>query len=163
MQASESSGTGAQTRAKEGDCDVMSLTAMPVIAAILLIGVKTLEEFTGSPLGTPAPLAVPFIAGSVIDIAIAAWHDFWKDSEEIAWLEAELETIERLVDRFSGFAGVWLEDGDGDEIDIDDLAHPNAPDGGMDCVIVVDGGRYTEKGFQATCTRVINIIRDGDW
>lgn len=100
---------------------------------------------------------------SIIDIAIAAWNELWDNSDEVAWLEAEVEVIERLVDRFAGFTGVWLEDGDGNEIDVDDLAHPNAPDGGMDCVIVVDGGSYTEIGFKRTCTQVINIIEAGDY
>ena len=104
-----------------------------------------------------------FIGGFIIDIAVGLWNDFWDDSEEVAWLEAELEVVERLVDRFSGFAGVWLEDGDGNEIDVDDLAHPNAPDGGMDCIIIVDAGVYTEIGFQQMCTRVKNIIIDGDY
>jgi len=113
-------------------------------------------------IGT-ASVAMPFVTGSIIDIVIEAWNELWDESEEVTWLEAEREVIERLVERFSGFAGVWLEDGDGNEIDVDDLAHPNAPDGGMDCIIVVDAGEYTTKGFQATCTRVLNIIIDGDY
>ena len=103
------------------------------------------------------------VCGSVFDVFINAWNDLWDESEELTYIEAELEVIVRLVDRFEGFAGVWLEDGDGSEIDIDDLAHPNAPDGGMDVIIVVDPDEYTEKGFQKTCTRVLNIIRDGDY
>ena len=71
--------------------------------------------------------------------------------------------IVRLVDRFEGFAGVWLEDGAGLEIDIDDLAHPNAPDGGMDVIIVIDPDEYTEAGYQRTCTRVLNIVSNGDY
>ena len=103
------------------------------------------------------------LGGFIIDIAVGLWNDFWNDSEEVAWLEAELEVVERLVDRFSGFAGVWLEDGDGNEIDVDDLAHPNKPDGGCDCIIVVDADEYTEIGFKKMCTQVKNIIINGDY
>ena len=103
------------------------------------------------------------IGGFVFELAIAIWNDIWDDSEEVAWLEAELEVVERLVNRFSGYAGVWLEDGDGNEIDVDDLAHPNAPDGGMDCIIVVDADEYTEIGFERMCVEVKNIIIDGDY
>lgn len=103
------------------------------------------------------------IGGFVFELAIAIWNDIWDDSEEVAWLEAELEVVERLVDRFSGYAGVWLEDGDGNEIDVDDLAHPNAPDGGMDCIIVVDADEYTEIGFERMCVEVKNIIINGDY
>jgi hypothetical protein len=145
----------------------MSPTVMPVIAAILLIvsarsGLATELDLTLLKIGT-ASVAMPFVTGSIIDIVIEAWNELWDESEEVTWLEAEREVIERLVDRFSGFAGVWLEDGDGNEIDVDDLAHPNAPDGGMDCILIVDAGEYTTKGFQATCTRVLNIIIDGDY
>ena len=104
-----------------------------------------------------------FIGGFVFELAIAIWNDIWDDSEEVAWLEAELEVVERLVNRFSGYAGVWLEDGDGNEIDVDDLAHPNAPDGGMDCIIVVDADEYTEIGFERICVEVKNIIINGDY
>lgn len=104
-----------------------------------------------------------FIGGFVFELAIAIWNDIWDESEEVAWFEAELEVVERLVDRFSGYAGVWLEDGDGNEIDVDDLAHPNAPDGGMDCIIVVDADEYTEIGFERICVEVKNIIINGDY
>ena len=103
------------------------------------------------------------IGGFVFELAIAIWNDIWDDSEEVAWLEAELEVVERLVNRFSGYAGVWLEDGDGNEIDVDDLAHPNAPDGGMDCIIVVDADEYTEIGFERMCVEVKNIIIERDY
>ena len=103
------------------------------------------------------------VGGFLIEIAVAVWNDLWDDSEEVAWLEAELEIVARLVDRFSGYAGVWLEDGDGNEIDVDDLAHPNAPDGGMDCIIVVDANQYTDLGFKQICTQVENIIINGDY
>ena len=141
-----------------GEASVLLVLAALVITTIS----RMIAEFDIGPSGT-AGLAAPFVAGSIIDIAISAWNGLWDDSDEVAWLEAEIEVIERLVDRFSGFAGVWIEDGDGNEIDVDDIAHPNAPDGGMDCVIVVDGGSYTEIGFQQTCTRVINIIEAGDY
>ena len=104
-----------------------------------------------------------FVGGFLYDIAVGLWNDLWDESEEVAWLQAELEIVERLVDRFSGYAGVWIEDGDGDEIDIDDLPHPNAPDRGMDCIIIVDPDEYTELGFQKMCTEVKNIIIDGDY
>ncbi len=104
-----------------------------------------------------------FIGGFVFELAIAIWNDIWDESEEVAWFEAELEVVERLVNRFSGYAGVWLEDGDGNEIDVDDLAHPNAPDGGMDCIIVVDADEYTEIGFERICVEVKNIIINGDY
>ena len=104
-----------------------------------------------------------FIGGFVFEHAIAIWNDIWDESEEVAWFEAELEVVERLVNRFSGYAGVWLEDGDGNEIDVDDLAHPNAPDGGMDCIIVVDADEYTEIGFERICVEVKNIIINGDY
>lgn len=104
-----------------------------------------------------------FIGGFVFELAIAIWNDIWDEAEEVAWFEAELEVVERLVDRFSGYAGVWLEDGDGNEIDVDDLAHPNAPDGGMDCIIVVDADEYTEIGFERICVEVKNIIINGDY
>ena len=103
------------------------------------------------------------IGGFVLELVIAIWNDIWDESEEVAWLEAELEVVERLVNRFSGYAGVWLEDGDGNEIDVDDLAHPNAPDGGMDCIIVVDADEYTEIGFERICVEVKNIIINGDY
>ena len=125
--------------------------------AAILVGMSSIGYLAGFE-ALPA-----LVCGSIFDVWIKVWNDLWDESEELTYIEAELEVIVRLVDRFEGFAGVWLEDGSGDEIDIDDLAHPNTPDGGMDCVIVIDPATYTEAGYQRTCTRVLNIIRDRDY
>jgi len=126
--------------------------------AAILVGMSSIGYLSGFE-ALPALL----LCGSVFDVFINAWNDLWDESEELTYIEAELEVIVRLVDRFEGFAGVWLEDGDGSEIDIDDLAHPNQPDGGLDVIIVIDPDEYTEAGYQRTCTRVLNIISDGDY
>ena len=137
-----------ESRKKEGTALALLAMVTPVMLALLQTSGQ--GEFF-------------FIGGFIIDIAVGLWNDFWDDSEEVAWLEAELEVVERLVDRFSGYSGVWLEDGDGNEIDVDDLAHPNAPDGGMDCIIIVDADEYTDLGFKRMCTEVKNIVINGDY
>ena len=137
-----------ESRKKEGTALALLAMVTPVMLALLQTSGQ--GEFF-------------FIGGFIIDIAVGLWNDFWNDSEEVAWLEAELEVVERLVDRFSGYSGVWVEDGDGNEIDVDDLAHPNAPDGGMDCIIIVDADEYTDLGFKRMCTEVKNIIINGDY
>ena len=137
-----------ESRKKEGTA--LALLAMVTPVRLALLQTSGQGEFF-------------FIGGFIIDIAVGLWNDFWDDSEEVAWLEAELEVVERLVDRFSGYSGVWLEDGDGNEIDVDDLAHPNAPDGGMDCIIIVDADEYTDLGFKRMCTEVKNIVINGDY
>ena len=86
-----------------------------------------------------------------------------EDGHSIDFGEAEHTIIERLVDRFSDFAGVEVEDGDGNPLDIDDLPHPNAPDGGLDCVIVIYPENYTEQGLKWVITRVTNIIVEGNF
>jgi hypothetical protein len=83
------------------------------------------------------------------------------EGEGIDFGTAEIEIIERLIDRFSGFAGVEIEDGDGNPLEIGELPNPNAPDGGMDCVIVIYPDNYANP--QAMLTRVKNIIIDGDY
>ena len=83
------------------------------------------------------------------------------DGESIDFGSAEIEVIERLIDRFEGFAGVEIEDGDGNPLSIGELPDPNAPDGGMDCVIVIYPDSY--KNPQKMVTRVKNIIIDGDY
>jgi hypothetical protein len=108
-------------------------------------------------------LMAPILIGTVWDIVVQAWNDFWDESEEVAWVTAELDIIERLVDKFAGFGGVHLEDGSGNEIDVADLNHPCAPDGGMDVIIVVDEGYYTDIGFKRTITKILKIIQDGDY
>ncbi|SVC49058.1 uncharacterized protein METZ01_LOCUS301912, partial [marine metagenome] len=45
-------------------------------------------------IGT-AGIVIPFVSGSIIDVAVAAWNDLWDESEEVGWLEAEREVIER--------------------------------------------------------------------
>ena len=125
--------------------------------AAILVGMSSIGYLAGFE-ALPA-----LVCGSIFDVWIKVWNDLWDESEELTYIEAELEVIVRLVDRFEGFAGVWLEDGSGDEIDIDDLAHPNAADGGMDCIIVIDPDAYTEAGYQRTCSRVLNIVSDGDY
>lgn len=146
----------------EGKMERSAIWLSVVAAVIACISRVATEPIALLDIGT-ASFTMSFVTGSIFDVFIEAWNDLWDESEDVAFIEAELEVIERLVDRFAGFAGVWLEDGDGNEIDVDDLAHPNAPDGGMDVIIVVDEGEYTEAGFQATCTRVLNIIMAGDY
>jgi hypothetical protein len=80
---------------------------------------------------------------------------------EIDFGQAETEIIERLIDRFSGFAGVEVEDGDGNPLEIGNLPNPNAPDGGMDCMIVIYPNNY--KNPQKMVTQVKNIIITGDY
>tara|TARA_B100000767_G_scaffold7187_1_gene7095 strand:- start:5761 stop:6111 length:351 start_codon:yes stop_codon:yes gene_type:complete len=77
--------------------------------------------------------------------------------------EYEYSTVTRLINRFSGFAGVYVTDSDGNDLDLDDLPHHNAPDGGADCLITVEPEDYTERGFRSMCTRVRNILDSGDF
>jgi len=77
--------------------------------------------------------------------------------------EYEYSTIRRLIKRFERFAGVYVTDTDGNDLDPDDLPHHNAVDGGADCIIYVSPDDYTPQGFKAMCTRVENILASGDF
>ena len=68
-----------------------------------------------------------------------------------------------LIRRFEGFAGVYVTDTDGNDLDPDDLPNYKAPDGGADCIIYVSPEDYTPRGFQSMCTQVRNILANGDF
>ena len=88
---------------------------------------------------------------------IVAW--FLDEEEEMDYAEYEIRQIRRLVKRFEGFAGVYVTDYYGNELDLDNLPNPNAPDGGADWVIRIEPEDYTERGYKAMKTRVENILR----
>ena len=77
--------------------------------------------------------------------------------------ETEIDILRRLVDRFEGFEGVWLEDSDGNVIDMGYLTGLNSDDTSTEVHLIIDADRYTENGFQRTCSRVSSIISDGDY
>jgi len=80
--------------------------------------------------------------------------------EEIDYVEYEIKHVRRIISRFKGFAGVYVTDFYGNELDPDNLPNPNAPDGGADWVIRVEPEDYTEQGYKAMKTRVENILRN---
>jgi hypothetical protein len=85
------------------------------------------------------------------------------NEEEIGYGEYETALVVALIDRFSGFAGVVVEDADGNPLDPEDLPDPNTPDGGLDCIITIYPDEYTEQGLKWVRTRVQNIMDNGDF
>ena len=152
--------TEAQKRAKEGDCDVMSLAAMPVIIGISMVGVAILQEFSSSQLGTPAP-AFPIVTGSIWSVTVQLWNWLSDSYDELDWFDAELHIVAEVVTALEPYGGVSVADVYGNELDVDNLPHPNAPDGGSDCVICIDQDYYdTSRGFQWIRTRIENILEE---
>jgi hypothetical protein len=88
---------------------------------------------------------------------IMGW--FNGEEEEIGYVEYELKQIRRIIRRFEGFAGVYVVDSNGNELDYDDLPNPNAPDGGADWIIRIEPDDYSEIGYKRMVTRVENILR----
>ena len=107
---------------------------------------------------------IPITMGIWTTIVAFFTDDDGTDHEEtMDSAEYEYSTVRRLINRFSGFAGVYVTDSDGNDLDPDDLPHHNAKDGGADCVITVEPDDYTERGFRSMCTRVRNILDSGDF
>lgn len=136
----------------------MSAAAMPVIALIILISSVIFPEITITPTGSPI-LGFPLVSGSVWSVTVQLW-DWISDSwEDLDWFDAELHIVAEVVAALAPYGGVTVEDVDGNELDPDDLPHPNAPDGGFDCVICIDQNYYdTDRGFKWIRTRIGNIV-----
>jgi len=77
--------------------------------------------------------------------------------------EYEYATVTRLINRFSGFAGVYVTDSNGNDLDADNLPNHYANDGGADCIIYVEPEDYTPLGYKSMCTQVRNILANGDF
>jgi hypothetical protein len=83
--------------------------------------------------------------------------------EQLGADEYEYSTVAKLIRRFEGFAGVYVTDTDGNDLDPDDLPNYKAPDGGADCIIYISPDDYTPGGFISMCTQVRNILANGDF
>jgi hypothetical protein len=135
--------------------------ATAVLAAISWLALGAYSDATLT-LSNSAPRpAFPFVAGSVWSVTVSLW-DWLSDSwDELDWFDAELHIVAEVITALEPYGGVTVEDVDGNALDPDDLPHPNANDGGSDCVICIDQNYYpTSRGFQWIRTRIANIVEE---
>ena len=135
--------------------------AAAVIAAISWPAVGGFSDGTLTlPTSAPRP-SVPLVAGSVWSVTVQLWNWLEESWEELDWFDAEREFVSRVIDALSPYGGVYVEDAWGNDLDPDDLPHPNTPDRGVDCVISIDQDYYdTTRGFQWIRTRIETHVNE---
>jgi hypothetical protein len=90
--------------------------------------------------------------------SIVAWFDSGDEVEIVSSDEYETQIVIEIINAFSGYNGVYVVDQDGEDLDPENLPPHYANDGGADCRIVIDAGKYTEKGLKWIETNVSNVL-----
>ena len=152
----------AETSFNDTGAGLSLVAAVPLVA--LLVGLVLVDHNFGDgviAMHQSRMASMPLVLGSLwsVSVQLLNWVEgLW---EGISWFDAEHEFVAQVIGALEPYGGVSVEDVNGNELDPDNLPHPNTPDGGSDCVISIDQDYYpTERGFKWIRTRIENIVEE---